>query len=115
MTNLVLLKFGVQVFFSSVVLGLCIYQLTANDASKDNQALYWGGVTAILAWWMPSPKTEKDDGPGVNVEQPNIETVNMPVNPLPSSIPAEERTRLNSASGDQNGEIIDTRVKERAS
>jgi hypothetical protein len=48
-------KFIVQVSFSSLVLGFCMFKLIAPDSSKADQPLYWGGITALLAWWMPAP------------------------------------------------------------
>jgi hypothetical protein len=54
MPNQESLRFAVQVGFSSIVLCFCLFKL---GSSSDNQssALYWGGVTSVLAWWMPSP------------------------------------------------------------
>lgn len=54
-------RFGVQVAFSAVVLGLCISQLMKSDAKAENTALYWGGVTSVLAYWLPSPGQNRDD------------------------------------------------------
>jgi hypothetical protein len=55
------LRFIVQIIFSGVILIFCLTQLaSANDSHnndhKDN-AIYWGGVTGILALWMPSPSS----------------------------------------------------------
>lgn len=47
-------KFGVQVSFSAIVLIFCLFKLGGNESST-NQAIYWGGITGVLAWWMPSP------------------------------------------------------------
>jgi hypothetical protein len=52
--------FCVQVFFSSIVLGLCTFQLV-NDQKTQNQALYWGGLTGILGYWLPSPSNSKNE------------------------------------------------------
>lgn len=51
------LKLIFQCIFSSIVLGFCIVQLAngGRDGQGKNDALYWGGITSILAWWMPSP------------------------------------------------------------
>ncbi|MBU7582958.1 MAG: hypothetical protein KAF91_08615 [Nostoc sp. TH1S01] len=54
-------RFFVQVAFSTVVLGLCISQLMKSDAKTENTALYWGGVTSVLAYWLPSPGQNRDD------------------------------------------------------
>lgn len=50
-------RLTIQFLFSSVVLGFCIYQLFNGGLKKDgsNDSLYWGGLTSIIAWWMPSP------------------------------------------------------------
>ncbi len=50
-----LFRFIVQVAFSGIVLGFCINQLALGAKEGKNDAIYWGGVTSILAWWMPSP------------------------------------------------------------
>jgi hypothetical protein len=48
------MRFGVQVAFSSIVLFFCLFKLMSPNDNQSN-ALYWGGVTSVLAWWMPSP------------------------------------------------------------
>ena len=48
-------KFFVQVAFSTVVLTFSLYKLAVTDQQDSYQALYWGGVTGIMAWWMPNP------------------------------------------------------------
>lgn len=53
-------RFGVQVFFSSIVLGLCIFKLGSPGDDK-NVALYWGGLSSVLAYWLPSPGQTRDD------------------------------------------------------
>ncbi|MEW6494061.1 MAG: hypothetical protein AB1589_16340 [Cyanobacteriota bacterium] len=30
----------------------------AQDKNEDN-ALYWSGITSMIAWWMPSPGSGK--------------------------------------------------------
>ncbi|WP_026082787.1 hypothetical protein [Mastigocladopsis repens] len=52
--------FGVQVFFSTIVLGLCTFQLVA-DKKEQNQAIYWGGLTGVLGYWLPSPSNSKNE------------------------------------------------------
>ncbi|MBW4633194.1 MAG: hypothetical protein KME30_15240 [Iphinoe sp. HA4291-MV1] len=52
--------FGVQVFFSTIVLGLCTFKLVA-DKAPNNQALYWGGLTGVLAYWLPAPTSSKNE------------------------------------------------------
>lgn len=51
------LKFIFQCILSSFVLVFCVFQLAngGRDGLGKNDALYWGGITSILAWWMPSP------------------------------------------------------------
>lgn len=63
-------KFGIQVFFSSVVISLCVFKLvTANPNDNQNVALYWGGLSGILAYWLPSPaRTQDDSVPRVTTE-----------------------------------------------
>lgn len=48
------MRFSVQVAFSTLVLCFCLFKLSSPNDSQSS-ALYWGGVTSILAWWMPSP------------------------------------------------------------
>ena len=43
---------------SIAVLGFCMLQLLSNPKSE---ALYWGGVTSTIAYWLPSPTDSKDD------------------------------------------------------
>ena len=42
-----------QMFLTLVVMGLCIGKIVTDE--KSDKALFWGGVTSCLAWWMPSP------------------------------------------------------------
>lgn len=53
-------RFGVQVFFSGVVLALCIFKI-AVPSDEKNIALYWGGLSSVLAYWLPSPGLNKED------------------------------------------------------
>ncbi|HEY9662278.1 MAG TPA: lipase family protein, partial [Allocoleopsis sp.] len=41
-----------QALISFIVMFFCMGQLLAKTT---NLALYWGGITSIVAWWMPSP------------------------------------------------------------
>lgn len=61
-------RFGVQVFFSSIVLGLCIFKL-GSPADDKNIALYWGGLSGVLAYWLPSPGQTRDDKEPPNITQ----------------------------------------------
>ena len=62
------LKFIVQVSFSALVLVFCLGKMAVATEDK-NQALFWSGITSIIAWWMPSPgngnsnKDEKNNSP----------------------------------------------------
>jgi hypothetical protein len=52
-------KFLVQVFFSLGISSFCIFQLSASDV-KD-KAMYWGALTGVSSYWLPSPTEEKSD------------------------------------------------------
>jgi hypothetical protein len=58
-------RFTVQVTLSLLASGLCIYKLALSDGHQTNDALYWGGFTGVLAYWMPSPaqsnSTQKEE------------------------------------------------------
>ncbi|MBD2439150.1 hypothetical protein [Nostoc sp. FACHB-110] len=54
-------RFGVQVFFSGVVLALCIFKIAVTTDQDKNIALYWGGLSSVLAYWLPSPGQTKED------------------------------------------------------
>ncbi|MEH2328171.1 hypothetical protein [Nostoc sp.] len=62
-------RFGVQVFFSSIVLGLCIFKLGSPAEEDKNIALYWGGLSGVLAYWLPSPGQTRDDKEPPNITQ----------------------------------------------
>ncbi|MCX7594661.1 MAG: hypothetical protein N2235_13040 [Fischerella sp.] len=53
-------RFGIQFLFSSVMIGLCTFQLV-NDKTKENQTLYWGGLSTVLAYWLPSPAGSQEE------------------------------------------------------
>ena len=46
-------KFFAQCFVSFVVLAFCMAKI--NNAQGDTLALYWGGITGIVGYWLPSP------------------------------------------------------------
>jgi|SRR5919199_1789507 hypothetical protein len=52
------LKFVFQCFLTGVVLCFCMIQLS--HSKKEDNALYWSGITSIIAWWMPSPGSGKN-------------------------------------------------------
>ncbi|WP_373530747.1 hypothetical protein [Nostoc sp.] len=61
-------RFGVQVLFSGIVMGLCIFKL-GSPADDKNVALYWGGLSSVLAYWLPSPGQNGDDKEPPNITQ----------------------------------------------
>ncbi len=67
--NIHSLRFIVQVVFSAVILIFCLSQLHSENDGKDD-AIYWGGVTGILALWMPSPSSSGT----LPTNQPKFET-----------------------------------------
>jgi hypothetical protein len=71
------LRFVAQFFFSTLILGFCLIQLTRTDIDNKNPALYWSCLSGILALWMPSPaaagtsssrasSNEPESGPNAN-------------------------------------------------
>lgn len=52
------LRFVMQIILSLAILSLCAGKLIFQE-NKVEKALYWGGITSVLAWWMPSPGTTK--------------------------------------------------------
>lgn len=51
--NLDSLKFVMQIIITFFMLMLCWNGLQHED--DNTRALYWGGLTGIIGWWMPSP------------------------------------------------------------
>ncbi len=47
------LKFVMQIIITFFMLMLCWKGLQHED--DNTRALYWGGLTGIIGWWMPSP------------------------------------------------------------
>lgn len=62
-------KFSVQVAFSGIVLGLCIFQLVSKPSNDPNTALYWGGLSSVLAYWLPAPGQNRDNREPTNITQ----------------------------------------------
>jgi hypothetical protein len=65
-------RFAAQFLFSAIVLVFCIYKLSIAGENQNTNALYWGGITSILAWWMPSPGAQRSasiHANAVNIEQ----------------------------------------------
>lgn len=52
-------KLIMQAGVSLAVLGFCMLQLLNNNPRSE--ALYWGGITSTIAYWLPSPSDSKDD------------------------------------------------------
>ncbi len=55
------LKFAMQLILTAAILTLCIGKLTMSSQA-DDKALYWGGITGLFAWWMPSPNGTQSKG-----------------------------------------------------
>jgi hypothetical protein len=53
------LKFMVQILLTLLVIMFCFGKLTFSNGDANDKALYWSGITSILAWWMPSPGASK--------------------------------------------------------
>ena len=66
-------RFGVQIVFSSIVLLFCMYKLTVTPENQGRNAIYWSGITSVLAWWMPSPGGRREEFPSVEMDHVNIE------------------------------------------
>lgn len=66
-------EFRVQIAFSSIVLIFCMYKLTVTPENQGSNAIYWSGITSILAWWMPSPGGRKEGQPSIEMDHVNIE------------------------------------------
>lgn len=47
------LKFLMQVLITVFMLSLCWRGLQSENT--ETRALYWGGITGVIGWWMPSP------------------------------------------------------------
>ena len=66
-------EFRVQIAFSSIVLLFCMFKLTVTPENQGSNAIYWSGITSILAWWMPSPGGRKEGQPSIEMDHVNIE------------------------------------------
>lgn len=42
-------------------MSLCIYKLVTADPKDNQNALYWGGLSGILGYWLPSPTNETEN------------------------------------------------------
>lgn len=70
-------RFFVQVWFSNLILALCICKLLAPSESI-NIAIYWSGITGILGYWLPAPGQNKDEKEAPNITQRTFSTTNDP-------------------------------------
>lgn len=77
------LRFGIQFLFSASVLFFCLYKLAIAPENQNSNALYWGGITSILAWWMPSPSFGQRNSPSIHAEAVNIEKMTDSVSEIP--------------------------------
>ena len=46
-------RFAAQCLISASVLFFCMAKI--HDAKGEELALYWGGITGIVGYWLPSP------------------------------------------------------------
>lgn len=69
-------RLSMQVAFSSIVLCFCLFKLSNPNDSQSN-ALYWGGVTGVLAWWMPSPGGSSASRNSTSVRADEVNAVNI--------------------------------------
>lgn len=53
------LTFAFRIGLTLTVLLFCLSKLNAPDSGKDNSTAYWGAITGLIAWWMPSPGNGK--------------------------------------------------------
>jgi hypothetical protein len=104
-------RIGVQFLFSLIVLLFCMYKLTTSPDNQPSNALYWSGITGILAYWMPSPGARRDDGFSMNANKVNIEkaetnvTTSSPISPQngsANSLPSLEAASEKSLSRETN-------------
>lgn len=50
---------GKTLNFGDLVIGLCILKLSTSDPKNDpNTAIYWGGLTGVLGYWLTSPNRD---------------------------------------------------------
>jgi hypothetical protein len=62
MKKLEIWKFGIQVIFSTLMIGLCSSLIFMERDSSQNQAVYWSGLSGVLAYWLPSPANTQGSG-----------------------------------------------------
>lgn len=45
----------VQTALSLIVVCFCLYKLADKATGPEEKALFWGGLSGILGYWLPSP------------------------------------------------------------
>jgi hypothetical protein len=75
------IRLVLQTAISFIILIFCMGQLLTRTT---NTALYWSGITTIIAWWMPSPgePSRKHSNVSLSADDSDV-TVNA--NALPSN------------------------------
>lgn len=63
------IRFGMQALISSSIILFCMLQLWSG---KGDTALYWGGLSSILGYWLPSP-TQTSGKDQVNNQIVNVD------------------------------------------
>lgn len=68
------LRFLVQTGLSIAIMALCIGKLAFMGSEANNdKALFWGGITSIVTWWMPSPGASRGLAKAEKAEKENQE------------------------------------------
>lgn len=49
----------VQTVLSLAVVSLCLFKLVDKNTAAEEKALFWGGLSGILGYWLPSPPESK--------------------------------------------------------
>ncbi|MEH2025904.1 hypothetical protein [Nostoc sp.] len=62
MKKLEIWKFGIQVLFSTLMIGLCSSLIFMERDNSQNQAVYWSCLSGVLAYWLPSPANTQEFG-----------------------------------------------------
>ncbi|MBN3879432.1 MULTISPECIES: hypothetical protein [unclassified Nostoc] len=60
MKKLEIWKFGIQVLFSTLMIGLCSSLIFMERDNSQNQAVYWSDLSGVLAYWLPSPANTQE-------------------------------------------------------
>ena len=50
----------VQTILSLLVVCFCLYKLADKSTLPEEKALFWGGLSGILGYWLPSPSESTD-------------------------------------------------------